>query len=419
MTVRLSSAEAIDFAALVRPGETVLVGEGAGEPTSLAQALVAQRHSLTDIRIFLGMHFSRSFRPEHADSLRFASYGALGDARRLADAGHLDLVPVGLGQFPGLIARGALKFDVVVIAVPPIGADGRYSLGLTAMVLPHAIKAARLVIAEVNPSLPAPPGVTIAPEDIDLFVETDRPPPELPAPPVTDTVRRIARNAAAFVEDGSTLQLGVGAVPDAICTELEDRRDLGIHSGLLSSGLGRLIDRGVVTGALYRLHPGKAVIGSVMGDAALYEFARGNEGLRLEGIETTHGRAAEVDSLVAINGALEVDLAGQVNGEIAGGRYIGAIGGQAEFARAAARAPHGRSVIVLSATSPDGARSNIVAGALPRVTTPRADVDVVVTEYGAAELTGCGDRERRRRLIAIADPKFRDALEAAEVPKHG
>lgn len=411
MSQRLRGIDAIDFAALVRPDETILFGEGAGEPGALAEVLIAQRHRLERVRIFLGMMLSARFRPEHADALRFASYGALGTTRALADAGVLEVLPVALGQVPGLIERGALRFDIVVIAVPPPGADGRYSLGLTAMHLPAAIRAARLVVAEVNHALPPIPGITIGADDIDVLVETDAPPPELAPIQVSDNTRAIAQTIASYVGDGATLQLGVGGVPEALCAELTDRRDLGIHSGLLGPGLMNLIGTGVATGAYHPLFPGKAVIGSVMGDGELYRLVRDNPALLLAGIETTHGRAPEIGNLVSVNGALQVDLSGQVNSERIGRRQIGAIGGQAEFSRAAARAPQGRSIIAVSAATPDGQASNITAKPVSHVTTPRVDVDVVVTEFGAAELTGIGDAERRRRLIAIADPRFHENLE--------
>lgn len=403
----------IDLSTLVRPGETVLIGEGAAEPLTLSEALVEQRAALRGISVFLGMTLAGTFRPEHADHLAFRGYGALGRTRRLADAGVLDIVPVGLGQMPRLIAQGRLRFDVVMIGVPPARPDGRYSLGLTALFTHDAIRAARLVIAEVNHALPTIPGISVDPADIDIVIETQRPPPVLKSAPSHPASTEVARIAAGFIGDGATLQLGVGAIPEALAGMLTDRRDLGIHSGLLGPGLAALIKNGAVTGARKTIEPGIATIGAVMGDESLYEFVRDHPVLQLAGVETTHGRAAEFDNMVAVNGALAVDLWGQVNGETAGGRYVGAIGGQAEFARAGARAVNGRSIIVLNSTNPDGSISNITATPVERVTTARADVDVVVTEFGAAELTGCNEAERRKRLIAIAHPKFREALERA------
>lgn len=403
----------IDLTSLVQPGETVLIAEGAAEPLTLSEALVEQRGALGGISVFFGMTLAGTFRPEHADHLAFRSYGALGQTRRLADARVLDIVPVALGQIPRLIAQGKLRFDVVMIALPPAGPDGRYSLGLTALFVPDAIRSARLVIAEVNHALPAVPGISVDPADIDIVIETQRPPPILKSAPGNPASTEVARIAAGFIGDGATLQLGVGAIPDALAAMLTDRRDLGIHSGLLGPGLGALIKSGAVTGARKPIDPGIATIGAVMGDELLYEFVRDNPMLQLAGVETTHGRATEIDNMVAVNGALAVDLWGQVNGETAGGRYIGAVGGQPDFARAGARAVNGRSIIVLNSTSPDGSVSNITATPVDRVTTARSDVDVVVTEFGAAELTGCDETERRRRLIAIAHPKFREALERA------
>ncbi|MEA1015362.1 acetyl-CoA hydrolase/transferase family protein [Sphingosinicella sp. LY1275] len=403
MMRHVTSVDALDFAALIRPGEHVLFGEGAAEPVTIAEAFVAARARLGRPTVFLGMTLAGTFRAEHADHLAFRSYGALGMTRRLADAGVLDILPIGLGQIPALLARGALRFDVVIIAVPPAGADGRHALGLTALYQLDAIRSARLVIAEVNHALPTIPGASIDPADIHVLVETHRAPPELAPPNIGSAARETARLAAGFIEDGATLQLGVGAIPEALCAELAEHRGLGIHSGLLGSGLGRLIAQGVVDR--------EAVVGAVMGDASLYRFVDGNQAIRLAGIETTHGQAGSVANLVAVNGALEVDLSGQVNGEVAGGRYVGAVGGQAEFARAAARAPKGRSIFVLNATTRGESASSITASPVARVTTTRADVDVVVTEFGAAELTGCGEAERRRRLIAIAHPRFRDTLE--------
>lgn len=402
---------AIDFAALVRPGDTVLFAECASEPLSLAEVFLAQRYALTDVSVFVGMGLAGTFRAEHADAIRFHSYGALGTTRRLADAAVLDIVPVSMGRIPRLLAARRMVFDVVMIALPPPRPDGRYSLGLTALYLRDAIHHARVVIAEVSSALPTLRGISVGPEDIDVIVPSDRAPPELAVHPPDDVARRIAGHIAPYVEDGATLQLGVGSVPEALTCLIGDRRDLGIHSGLLSKGLAGLIERGAATGARKSRKPGIATIGSVMGDAALYRFVERNAAIELAGVDETHLGAIEQDNMVAVNGALSVDLQGQVNGEMAGSRFVGAIGGQPDFARAAAQAPGGRSIIALNASPGDGSASGITARPLARVSTPRTDVDVVATQFGAAELQGCDEAERRRRLIAIADPRHRDALE--------
>ncbi|WP_370177136.1 acetyl-CoA hydrolase/transferase family protein [Alteriqipengyuania sp.] len=408
---RKASLGQVDWSALLEPGETVLFAECGAEPLSLAESFVAQRHALTDISVFLGMGFAGSFTPEHGDALRFRSYGALGTTRKLAAADKLDIVPVSMGSIPALLRAGALRFDVVAIALPPAARDGRHSLGLTALYLQSAIRHARLVIAEISDKIPSLPGISIGPEEIDLAVRTDRTPAKLPPIKTDGTAHAIARNAAPFIEDGAVLQIGVGSAPEAIAALLTDRKDIGIHSGLLSAGLASLIEQGVATGARKNVRRGIATIGSVMGDAALYRWAKDNPCLELAGVEETHLGAAHVENFVAVNGALSVDLQGQVNGESAGDRRLGAIGGQPDFARAAHHSPGGCSIILLDASPGDGSISAITARTLPRVSTPRSDVDVVATQFGAAHLTGRTEEERRKLLISIADPRHREALE--------
>ncbi len=408
---RAATLEQLEWSALVEPGDTVLFAECGAEPLSLAESLAAQRHSIEDVSVFLGMGFAGSFAPEHADALRFRSYGALGTTRKLAAAGKLDIVPVSMGSIPALLRAGVLRFDVVAIALPPADRDGRHSLGLTALYLQSAIRHARLVIAEISEEIPSLPGISIGPEDIDLVVHTDRTPPELPPIRSDGVAQAIARNAAPFIGDGAVLQIGVGGAPEAIAPLLADRKDIGIHSGLLSAGLASLIEEGIATGARKNSKRGIATIGSVMGDAALYRWAKDNRRLELAGVEETHLGAAHIENFVAINGALSVDLQGQVNGEYAGERRLGAIGGQPDFARAAHLSPGGCSIILLNASPGDGSTSAITARTLPSVSTPRTDVDVVATQFGAAHLSGRTEEERRRLLISIADPRHREALE--------
>lgn len=408
---RIVSLEQLEWPALLETGDTVLFAECGAEPLSLAESLVAQRHACEDISVFLGMGFAGSFKPEHSDALSFRSYGALGTTRKLAAEDKLDIVPVSMGSIPALLRSGALRYDVVAIALPPASRDGSHSLGLTALYLQDAIRHARLVIAEISESIPSLPGISIDAEEIDLVVHTDRCPPELPPTRTGDSVQAIARNAASFIGDGAVLQIGVGGAPEAITALLADRKDIGIHSGLLSVGLASLIEKGVATGARKNVKPGIATIGSVMGDTALYRWAKDNPRLELAGVAATHNGAAHVENFVAVNSALSVDLQGQVNGESAGGRRLGAIGGQPDFARAAHHSPGGCSIILLDASPGDGNTSAITARTLPCVSTPRSDVDVVATQFGAAHLTGRTEAERRKLLISIADPRHREALE--------
>lgn len=411
MTIVLDAAD-LDLTRFIRPGDRILVVEGPGEPQTLTEALVQQRHDLGGVEVFVGLGLSATFSPDRVDGLGMCSYGALGSTRRLADAGLLDIVPVGLGDIPALVERGAMRFDVVLASLAP-AVDGRHPLGLVALHVPSIIRHARIVLAEINERVPQTPGVSIEVSRLAAVVHSDRTLLVSPASDADAVVQAIAANVASVVGDGATVQLGVGAIPDAVCAQLRNHRDLGIHSGMLSDGLVDLIRRGVVTNRLKVQSPGVSVIGAVLGSEDSYRFVHQNPDVRLEGVEVTHQLAGLEPAMVSINSALEVDVWGQVNAEVVGGRYIGAIGGQPQLCRAGARSAHGAGIIALPATAmaKNGDRiSRIRAAAVERVTTSASDVDIVVTEYGVARLSGLGFSGRRRALAAIAHPDFRDGF---------
>jgi acetyl-CoA hydrolase len=216
------------------------------------------------------------------------------------------------------------------------------------------------------------------------------------------------------IPDRATVQLGIGALPVAVARALAGHRELGIHSGVISDVVADLVEKGVVTNACKGRDAGRIVTGGLFGTSRLYRFADGNDAVAMRSVEYTHNRAIaeSLHRFHTINSAIEVDLTGQVNAEVAGGRYLGAVGGQVDFVRGGMASPDGRSIIALPASTGDGAQSRIVAtlGNAP-VTTARSDVDLIVTEFGVADLRGCGLRERARRMISIADPKFREMLE--------
>lgn len=411
MTVVLDPAD-LDLSRFIRPGDSILVAEGSGEPLTLTEALIQQRHALDGVRVFVGLGLSTTFSADRVDGLTMASYGALGSTRRLADAGLLDIVPVGLGDIPGLLESGVMRFDVVLTSVAS-AIEGRHPLGLMALHVPAAIRRARTVLAEINAQVPQTRGVSIEASRLTAVVYSDRALLISPAGAADPVIQAIAANVASVVNDGATLQLGVGAVPDAVCTQLRNHRDLGIHSGMLSDGLVDLIRRGVVTNRLKSQSPGVSVIGAVLGSEDSYRFVHQNPEIRMEGVEVTHQSAHREAAMVSINSALEVDVWGQVNAEVVGGRYIGAIGGQPQLCRAGRRSARGRGVIALpaTATARDGDRiSRIRLAAVERVTTSASDVDIVVTEYGVARLSGLGFSERRKALAAVAHPDFRDGF---------
>lgn len=414
----------LDLSRILRPGDAVAIAQGGVEPIGLCEALVAQRAKLSPLRVFLGLSLSGVFRPEHTDCLKFASYGAFGRAVDLARIGQLDIHPVHYSALPRLVREGAISFDAVFLQMAEDGQRG-LSLGATSDYLIDAAQRARVVVAEVNSEAPwTEDGGAARGLRIDHLVRVSRPLAELPSREPDAVERTLAGHAARYVEDGATIQIGIGSIPDAILEALGDRRDLGVHSGLVGDRIIDLVECGAVSNARKGRDAGLTVAGLIAGTSRLYRWAHRNPALALRPPDYTHALSvlATLPRLVAINGALEVDLSGQVNAEMAGGVYRGAIGGQVDFVRGAQLSEGGRSLIVLRSTTRDGKTSAIV----PRlqdavVTTPRSDADVIVTEWGAAELRGASLSERARRMIAIAHPAFREALErqAAEILGRG
>jgi acyl-CoA hydrolase len=402
-----------DFHGLIRPGDHILWGQVTGEPPTLVEALVSQRAALGPVSAFLGTGLGRALRPEHADHIGMLGLGGLGTARVLASAGAMEVLPVHGGQVGRLITEGRIRCDVALLMVSPAGPEGTHSLGCTVDYMDAAIATARTVIAEVSPHVPFTFGHEAIPVSrLDAVLETTRAPFTARPPKIGAAGRAIAAHVAALIEDGSTIQTGLGELPEAILEGLGGHRDLGLHSGILGDAAKALIERGVLTNARKPIDTGRSVTTTVVGGEALYTFVHRNAEVLVRPSGYTHADAvlARLPRLVAINSAVEVDLTGQVNAEQAGHAIVGGIGGQADFARAASRSPGGCSIIALPATASNGA-SRIVARLSGPVTTPRADVDVVVTEHGAADLRGCTLRERRRRLAAIAAPEARETLE--------
>ncbi len=291
---------------------------------------------------------------------------------------------------------------------------GGFTLGVIADFTQALIRAARVVIALVNPSLPVTRGdALVASEDIDVLVESDDRIIDMPDPEPSAVERAVAAQVAALIPDRATVQLGVGTLPAAVAGALSNHRELGVHSGVVSDVLVDLVERGVVTNAHKGCDPGRTVTGGLFGTQRLRDFAERSGLVDMRSVEYTHCIA--VTSAIArfhtINSAIEIDVSGQANSEIAGDRYLGAVGGQVDFVRGGMASPGGRSIIAVPSTTPDGKHSRIVASLQGRpVTTARSDVDVIVTEYGAAQLRGCPLRERARRLIAIAHPDHRESL---------
>jgi acetyl-CoA hydrolase len=407
----------VDLARWIRPGDTVVWGQANAEPLGLIEALVAQRHDLARLRLFLGIGGSGRLRPEHADAFDFLAYCGSGTNRALAQAGVLDILPTHYSQLPGLIRSGALRIDVVMLQVSPADEQGRHSLGLAHEYLVAALDTARVVVAEVHEQVPWTHGERLLRADeIDLRIDAAYPLPQSPTPAASGVEEAIADRVAGLVEDGATLQFGIGALPRAVLARLADRRDLGVHSGVIHDGVADFVAAGIVTNARKSIDRGVTVTGLLMGSERLHRWAHRNPSLALRGSDYTHDAAvlASIDRFVAINSAIEVDLGGQINAETAGGVYVGAVGGALDFLRGAQRSRGGVPIVALPSTA--RGRSRIVARLDGPVTTPRSDAGVVVTEHGIADLRGLSLRQRRQRLLDIADPEQRERLEGEPTP---
>jgi acyl-CoA hydrolase len=315
-----------------------------------------------------------------------------------------------------MIEQGLIGCDVVMVQVSPPDADGNHSFGLINDFIHLAVAKARVVIAEINEFVPFTHGDVVLPAaKIDCAVHVARTPVEVKPAQIGATDQAIARIVAGYIEDGAVLQVGIGAVPDAILRLLDDRRDLGVHSGMIGDAVVDLIEAGVVTNALKPFDPGVSITTALIGTKRLYDFAHRNPLIGVRSSAYTHdaGVLSRLDRFVTINSAVEVDLTSQANAEQSGAHYVGGTGGQVDFVRAGSRSRGGHSIIALPATANRGKISRITAGLSGPVTTTRSDIDVVVTEFGAAELKGQTLAERTRRMIAIAHPDFREGLDQA------
>nr|WP_246372234.1 acetyl-CoA hydrolase/transferase C-terminal domain-containing protein [Gordonia humi] len=385
---------------MIRPGDLVVVAQGVGEPTVLLETVLAA--SPDDVDLFVGLSHSAALAPPAAMPL--LSFGALGPLGAPAHRGRVGVIPAHFDDLPRVLRERGQDI-VVLIQVGPVDADGTHGLGMAVDHTYELLAHARVVVAEVNDQMPPTASPRIAAATFDAVVETSRPLPVVATPPTTGVHDRIAEHVAGLVPDEATLQLGIGAMAFAIGRALSDRVGLSVRSTLVGDWLLELERSGSI-----RTGGGAVVISEAAGSAELYDLVtRG--AIPVRPVADVVGPAArgEVARFVAVNSALEVDLTGQVNAEALPTGYIGGIGGQSEFLRAGQRSPGGRSIVALPATA--GRYSRIV-GSLTgdAVTSPRSNVDFVVTEHGVADLRGRSLAERADALIAIAAPEHRTTL---------
>ena len=409
----------------IKDGDRVVLGHAVGEPGYLAEAMTANYEAYHDVEV-VHMHSLGKCgycAPEMEGHFHHNSLFASGQTRNCIAEGRGDFTPCFFYKIPELMEK-YIPVDVALVQCTPPNEDGYVSFGVSSDYTLHMPKTAKMVIAQVNDKMPWTGGANVVPvEDIDYFVEYSCPLPELPIAKLGETELAIGRNCASLIEDGDTLQLGIGAIPDAVLHALKDKKDLGIHSEMISDGVVELVEAGVITNKRKTIHPGKSVVTFLMGTQRLYDYANNNPDVEMLPVDYVNDPIviAQNDNIVSINSCVQVDFNGQVCSEMIGAKQISAVGGQVDFVRGASMAKNGRSILAMPATAAKGKVSRIVPlldeGAC--VTTGRYDVDYIVTEFGVAKLKGKSIRERAKALIGIAHPDFRPQLiEAWEARFH-
>jgi acyl-CoA hydrolase/RimJ/RimL family protein N-acetyltransferase len=402
---------------LIKPGKRIYLSDGSATPLGLIPGLVDPRAALGDNEI---IHLLTLGNAPYVD-VKWASrfrHNALfigSNVREAIRDGRADYTPVFLSEIPALIRSGRLPIDVALISVTPPDNDGYCSFGTHVDLAPSVVETAELIIVEVNPLLPriaSPARIHV--NDIDAMVLAEHALPELLPPPENEVTTALGLNVADLIPNGATLQIGIGAVPNAILGCLFEHENLGIHSELISDGVMKLAQRGVINGEKKTLNRGKIVSSFVMGTKACYDFMRDNPGVELHPVDYTNDVVviAQHENMIAVNTALEVDLTGQVCSDSIGERFYSGLGGQVDFIRGAARSKGGKPIIAIPSTAQSGTISRIVPrlGRGAGVVTTRGDVHWVVTEWGAVNLHGLSVRERAMALISVAHPKFRPWL---------
>ncbi|MDY6222209.1 MAG: acetyl-CoA hydrolase/transferase family protein [Candidatus Alectryocaccobium sp.] len=406
---------------LVKSGDRVVLGHAVGIPTYITDAMVDHKEDYTDVEMvqLVPMGNCRFCEPGTEGHFRLNSFFCGGLNKKDIMEGRADFTPCYFNEFPGLF-RDELPVDVAILQATPPDKHGNISFGVSVDYAMEAARYAKKVIVEINSQMPRTLGDTTIPVSmVDAFVLHDHPVIELPIAKIGETEKAIGENCAKLVKDGDTLQLGIGAIPDAVLLFLKDKKDLGIHSEMISDGVVNLVEAGVITNQKKNFHTGKSVVNFLMGTKRLYDYADDNPAVAMFPVSYVNNPyiAAKNDNLVAINSCVQIDFTGQICSESVGANQISGVGGQVDFARAAKMSKGGRSIIAIASTAGKGKISKIVPlldnGAA--VTTSRCDADYVVTEFGIAHLKGKCIRERAKSLIAIAHPDFRaDLIKAFE-----
>ncbi|MDD5524998.1 MAG: GNAT family N-acetyltransferase [Smithella sp.] len=413
----------------IRRGDHIFVASGCGEPQYLVQALI--RYVESNPKAFFDAEiihiYSLGLAPyagaKYKANFRHNSFFVGNSTRDSINAGMADYTPISLSQLPALLASGAVRIDVALIQTSMPDEHHYLSLGVSVDVVKAATEKAKIVIAQINPNMPRIHGDGfIHIKDVDFIIPYDEPLLEVSKTQASDVIKTIGKNVARLVQDGDTIQVGWGGLPNAVMASLYNKKDLGVHTELLSDGLVYLIKTGVINNSRKTIDHGKTVAAFCMGTRETYDFLDNNPSIALRTLDYTNNQLiiSRIENMVAINSTLEIDLSGQATSESIGGVFYSGIGGHQDFMRGALFSRNGKTILALKSTSRNDTISRIVPALKEQagITLNRADTRYVVTEYGIAYLHGKNIRERAMSLIAIAHPKFRPWL-IEEAKKRG
>jgi 4-hydroxybutyrate CoA-transferase len=406
-----------DAAALIYSGDNVFVSGNAASPKTFLEVLARRKSELKNVSVYhlLLMGSDPFYIDGMRDHIRHVSFFVGGADRRAIQEHTADYLPVFLGEIPSLFYKNIIPLDVVYVMVSPPNSDGFISLGVECAASRAAIDAGKVVIAQVNDNVPFTYGESLVPvSKIHYFVERTEDLFELPPPEIGEIELKIAEYISPLIEDGSTLQLGIGGIPNAVMSALDGKKDLGVHTEMFSDGMMQMMKSGVITNKRKSLHPGYSIATFVLGSKELYNFVNHNREIKLLPTDITNSPfiISQNEKMVSINSAIEVDLTGQVCADSIGTKIYSGFGGQLDFVRGACASRNGKAIIALPSMAKNGfSRITTTLKQGAGVVTTRGDVEYVVTEYGIALLKGKTLRQRAEALIAIAHPSVREDLE--------
>ena len=415
----MSADEAVK---LIQSGDTVVLAHAVAEPKALVDAMVANKNLYKDITVshMVTLGKGEYAKPENSDVFRYEGWFTSPSVRNSIAEGHGDFIPVFFHEIPSLIRRDMLHVDVMMVTVTPPDEHGYCNVGVSSDYTMQSIKSARVVLAEVNDQVPTVFGnAYVHVDEIDAMVELSRPLPEVKPAVIGPVEEAIGKNCASLINDGDTLQLGIGAIPDAVLAQLGDKKNLGIHSEMIADGVVDLFEKGAIDCSQKGIDEGKIVVTFLMGTKKLYDWCDKNPMVELREVDYVNHpmTVCNLKNLVCINACVQVDFMGQIVSECIGTKQISGVGGQVDFIRGASMSKDGKAKAIIAMPSvtvkKDGSMVSKVVPFIDHgaaVTTSRCDADYVVSEYGIAKLKGANLKDRARQLINIAHPDFREEL---------